>query len=83
MAYQPPYTQAQYDSLIAAIAEGALEVQYEDRRTRYRSLNDMIRLSKVMERALGLTDTKPRRKRMAHSKGLGGTPTATSFTEDC
>jgi len=75
---QPAYTLAQYNSLIAAIAEGVRKVKYEDRETEYRSLSDMNRIRVQMEKALGLDDGKPKRKRMAHSKGLGGTPSSSS-----
>lgn len=74
----PPYTQAQYDALVAAIAEGARIVKYEDRETTYRSLDEMNRLRLHMEKALGLSSGGPHRKRMAHDKGLGGSPTAPS-----
>lgn len=69
-----PFTQAQYAALTAAIAEGARVVKYEDREVTYRSLEDMIKLSLLMAKALGLATGAPGRKVMAHNKGLGPTP---------
>ena len=43
------FTQAQLDSLLAAIAEGALRVKYQDKEVEYRSLNDMLKLKQLME----------------------------------
>ena len=50
------WTLAQRNSLAAAIAEGALSVQYEDRRVTYRSQEDMLALLARMDRELGLVD---------------------------
>ena len=72
----PAYTLEQYNALTAAIAEGAKSVAYQDRTIVYRSLAEMNQLMLQMQKALGLTSGKPARKVMAHSKGLGGTPTA-------
>ena len=64
------YTLDQYNALTAAIAEGVAEVQYEDRRVRYRNQDAMLALQRIMARELGLEPTGPRRKRMASSKGI-------------
>jgi len=71
------FTQAQYDALEAAIAEGVYEVQYEDRRVRYRSQDAMLRLLGIMARALGIEPTGPKRKEMASTKGIWPTATPT------
>jgi len=47
------FTQTQLDRLEEAIAEGVLEVKYQDRTVRYRSLNQMIQLREMMRRELG------------------------------
>jgi hypothetical protein len=62
---------------MAAIWEGVRVVKYEDREVTYRSMDEMNGIARKMERALGLSDGRPARKVMAHTKGLGGTPTST------
>ncbi len=42
------YTQAQLDALRAAIATGALRVDYGDRSVTYRSLDEMQTLERIM-----------------------------------
>lgn len=62
------YTQTQLDALEAAIAEGALKVEYGDKKVEYRSLNEMIRIRDVIKAALeGLP--AQRRTYASHSKG--------------
>lgn len=46
------YTLLQYNSLSEAIASGATEVSYGDKKVVYRSLEDMLRLQIEMERCL-------------------------------
>lgn len=48
------YTQAQLTALEGAIASGALEVSYSDRRVRYRSLSEMMKIATDMRIALGI-----------------------------
>jgi len=62
------YTQQQLDDLEAAIAEGALEVQYEDRRVRYRSLEQMEAVRAKLRAALGHTSSGPKRILSSPSK---------------
>jgi hypothetical protein len=50
----PIFTLDQYNALIDAIALGALEVQYSDKKVTYRSLNDMRALANDMAADLGL-----------------------------
>lgn len=65
------YTTLMYETLVAAIAQGALIVKYGDKEVTYRSLNDMIRIRTEMEKELGLNASKPPSRRYAqHSKGL-------------
>lgn len=62
------YTQTELDALRAAIAEGVLKVEYGDKKVEYRSLNEMIRIKKMMEAELeGLPAEK--RTYASHSKG--------------
>ncbi|WP_350649565.1 hypothetical protein [Pseudomonas sp. HY13-MNA-CIBAN-0226] len=48
------FTIEQYQALQAAIAEGALSVRYADKSVTYRSLDEMIRILKLMANCLGL-----------------------------
>jgi hypothetical protein len=53
------FTQEQLDTLIQAIAEGALIVWYGDKRVEYRTLTEMLQIKKMMEDDL----TPPTQKR--------------------
>jgi len=64
------WTQTQLDALEAAIAEGALSVQYADRRITYHSLAEMLRLRDQMRTDLAGDDAPVRRKYAQFSKGL-------------
>ncbi len=46
----PVYTQTQVDALRAAIARGVREVEYDNQRVRYGSLQEMQTQLNVMER---------------------------------
>lgn len=48
------YTSEQYSALQAAIAEGALVVKYQDKQVTYRSLDEMLRILKLMANDLGI-----------------------------
>jgi hypothetical protein len=63
------HTQAQYDALKSAIAEGVKEVYYGDKRVVYRDLIEMQSILSAMENDLGLSNKK-RRKYPSHNKGL-------------
>ena len=65
------YTTAMYNALIEAIATGAREVWYGDKRVAYRTLDEMLRLKNDMEIALGVgVNAKiPRRIYAEFSKG--------------
>jgi hypothetical protein len=49
------YTLEQYNTLVSAIALGALIVEYSDKKVEYRSLAEMKQIKKEMEADLGLT----------------------------
>ena len=49
-----PFTRAQYDALIESIAAGTTAVSYSGKSVTYRSLDDMIKLAKIMQRSLGI-----------------------------
>lgn len=58
------------DALEDAIATGALEVEYEDRKVRYRSLNEMLRARDLVRKKLGLIDGSFHDRRASSTKGL-------------
>lgn len=64
------FTSSDLTALDEAIASGALEVQYTDKRVKYRSLDDMIKVRRLIKKELGLTDTSKRRKQAVTGKGL-------------
>ncbi|HEJ3401755.1 hypothetical protein N0003_02100 [Pseudomonas aeruginosa] len=49
------YTLEQYQALKGAVAEGALSVRYADRSVTYRSVEEMLRILRLMEDELGLS----------------------------
>lgn len=63
------FTQAQLDALIDAIAKGVLEIKYQDRVIRYRTLTEMLTLKNEIEKDLGIK-SKGGRLLAQTSKGL-------------
>jgi hypothetical protein len=63
------FTQSQYETLCAAIAQGVTEVWYGDKKVVYRSLAEMKQIKSMMEADLNIT-RPPRTKYVKHSKGL-------------
>lgn len=65
------YTQAQLFALESAISLGVLEVQQPDgSRKRFRTLDEMLQLRRLMRQELGQTSTNSGRKYAQFSKGL-------------
>lgn len=64
------YTLEQYNALKSAIADGVLEVSYSDKTVKYRSLNDMLRIQKLMESELGISKPNGGRRYAAFNSGL-------------
>jgi hypothetical protein len=68
------FTKEQLDILEAAIAQGALDVNYGDKRVTYRSLNEMMRTRDLMKKELGLIGNSvsgnSNRRFAVHRKGL-------------
>ncbi len=64
------YTTLEYETLVKAIAQGALIVEYGDKKVTYRSLNEMMRIKREMEGELNTVTKKPSRRYAEHSKGL-------------
>lgn len=63
------YTSEQYAALQAAIADGALTVRLADKTVTYRSLDEMVRILGMMEKALGLSSNPSGRKFAQFGKG--------------
>ena len=64
------WTQADLDSMNAAIASGEQSVKYPNGSVEYRSLADMERIKGQMEAELGITPTLRTRRYASTSKGL-------------
>jgi len=67
------FTLDQYNILNAAIAQGALTVEYADKKVTYRSLDEMLEIRDLMANELGLNGTSPKTKGRTYgtfSKGL-------------
>ena len=63
------YTLKDVERLRAAIGKGVQEVQYQDKKVKYNSIDDMLKALRMMEQELGL---KKRSSRVLaeHDKGL-------------
>lgn len=48
------YSIEDLDNLKDAIKEGVLEVEYADKKVKYRSLSEMLRIKDLIEQELGL-----------------------------
>jgi len=69
----PTYTQAQYNALSQAISQGATRVKYADKEVEYRTLDEMLRLQKIMENDLWPNNSStPKNTRFygSYSKGI-------------
>jgi hypothetical protein len=64
------YTSSDLIAIEEALASGVLEVQYTDKRVKYRSLRDLIALRELIKRELGIKQNKIKKKTAVTSKGL-------------
>lgn len=65
------FTVDQYNTLCAAIAQGALIVKYGDKEVEYQSLSNMLRVKIMMETELGINpNAKGKRVYAKFSTGL-------------
>lgn len=69
MADTPDFTQANLDAINIAIAQGAKEVWYGDKRVVYRSLQEMFQIRGLIQNSLGIPINSGR-KYASFSKGL-------------
>lgn len=49
------WTSEDLETINDAIASGALEVEYNDRRVKYRSMNELMKARELIRKSLGLT----------------------------
>lgn len=63
------FTIEQLNVLDAAIAQGVLEVEYSDKRVKYRSLNEMLQTRAIMAASVG-GKRESRAKYPSFNKGL-------------
>ncbi|MCO5238857.1 MAG: hypothetical protein M9904_02270 [Chitinophagaceae bacterium] len=66
----PSFTNDQLVALEAAIAQGALVVEYADKRVEYRSLNEMLKIRDLMREALCPDVGNGNRRFAVFSKGF-------------
>ncbi len=64
------FTNEQLIALEEAIAQGAMQVKFQDKEVRYQSINDMLLLRDVMRRALGVANAKNARVYATFNKAL-------------
>ena len=69
MADEIVYTEEQYKTFIAAMAQGATRVKYGDKEVDYRTLNDMLRIKSMMEAQLFPNKKKIQRKYLSFKRG--------------
>lgn len=65
------YTLEQYNALCSAISQGALSIEYADKKVQYRSLAEMYQIKRDIEKEMDVTKlSKPARRFASFSKGL-------------
>ena len=64
------FTAIELDLLERAIASGELQVEYQDRTVKYRSLDEMLVILNGMKNDLGLNNKRITRQFASTSKGL-------------
>lgn len=52
-----------------AIAGGYLDVEYDNKKIRYRSLDELLRIRNLIRQRLGKTDPAPKRMVFKYSRG--------------
>jgi hypothetical protein len=66
------FSLGQLDAIETAIAAGVTRVSYDGKSTEYRSLDEMMRIRDIIQRALGLVPTGSASVFAAHSRGFVG-----------
>lgn len=68
--YIPSFTQENLTAIEQAIATGATDVYYGDKRVAYRSLDDMMRIRDLIRKELGMNKAGNRIRYPDFNKGL-------------
>lgn len=76
------FTLEQLRVLEAAIASGTLEVDYGDKRVIYKTLDEMLRVRRLIRRELGLSNEAGSRRYAAFSKGTDSCGSSRKFADD-
>lgn len=66
----PEFTEANLKAINKAIAAGALEVEYADKRVKYHSASELIQLRELIRGELGLNKGRSTRVYSDYTKGL-------------
>ena len=66
------WTESDLTAIESSIKAGVLRVQFGDRMTQYRSLDEMLKIRDLIRKDLGLAAGTRRRKYFVTSKGLTG-----------
>lgn len=64
------FTQQQLNALDAAIASGTMQVMYGNKTVMYKSLDEMLRVRRLMAKELGLLKEGGDRKTIEFNNGL-------------
>ena len=66
------FSQAQLDAIEDGIAAGVTSVSYEGKTASYRSIDEMLRIRDIIQRALGVVPQKSATVLVAHDRGFSG-----------
>ena len=75
------FTQTQLDALETALATGALECEFDGKRAKYRSLDEMMRIRDTMRAALGLNARTSRYSLTAFTKDSTTPPPRDNYSD--
>ena len=62
------FSQAGLDAIEEAIGGGFLEVEYDGKKIRYRTLDELLRIRNLIRQRLGKTDPTPKRVLFKYSR---------------
>jgi hypothetical protein len=75
-------TQEKLDALEDAISQGVLEVEYSDKRVKYRTLNEMIRIANRMKIELGIITPGSGRRVAEYKSGLRNNANSQNYIDE-
>tara|TARA_B100001063_G_scaffold234342_1_gene251601 strand:- start:1368 stop:1589 length:222 start_codon:yes stop_codon:yes gene_type:complete len=67
------FSQAGLDAIEEAIGGGFLEVEYDGKKIRYRTLDELLRVRNMIRAKLGMTETAPARIRFTYGRDSSAT----------